>query len=256
MPGSSSVFFSNVPMGSSEESLLGIFERAGRVVSLRLMESRKKNAPFPSMVGFCDYADELAAQAAVASLNGYDLTPTAKLSVKMGDRKRDRDDAATQVVDDNSVQFVQGSMLAAPGDPVQVALNGIPVAQLYEAVEQLRVLSIEQPNVARDLLQSSPQLRYAVVLVLQHAKRVPLALPQDAFSGTSAPAAAEEAAAAPEASSASTSGADAAVKAVEQLSEAELQQIMALSPEDLAALDAPTRAHLTALQTELLRLLQ
>ena len=140
--------------------------------------------------------------------------------------------------------LVPGSSICAPTNPVQAALASMPIATLYEAVEQLRAFAADNPAAAEKLLAGNPQLRLAVVLVMQHAKVLPETLPPEATAALAPSPVAPVA------------GADAAIQALAELSEAELQEIMSLSPEDLAKLPEPTRSQLTAIQTQLKALSQ
>uniref|UniRef100_A0A6U4S9Z7 RRM domain-containing protein n=1 Tax=Neobodo designis TaxID=312471 RepID=A0A6U4S9Z7_NEODS len=250
---SCSIYLSNVHESLSDERLEHVLQRAGRVLSLRLMEPQRRGAAPNTRVGFCDFADNAAAVAAVSIINGFLCPDGSKISAKLSERKRNRDEQE----DDHSKEFVFGSSLAGPGDPIQVALSGIPVPELYEAVEQLRVMALERPAAARQLLAANPQLRYAVTIVLQHAERVPLVLPRGAVLGDAPVAPSQPVADTPVATagSAGQSMQEAAVAAVQELSEVELQRLLGLTEEDFSQQDPATAAHLRALQGEILKLL-
>lgn len=65
-------------------------------------------------------------------------------------------------------------------------LKTTAVEEAYEAVEQLRVLAMERPRDAHHLLQENPALVSAVIMILQHAKRISFGpLPPEAFDATS-----------------------------------------------------------------------
>lgn len=66
-------------------------------------------------------------------------------------------------------------------DPLQASLLRAPEHELSEAVEQLRVLCAEQPDRARMLLETFPQLRRAVCMILQKEEKLPIPLPPEAF---------------------------------------------------------------------------
>ena len=77
---------------------------------------------------------------------------------------------------------------------------------MYEAVEQLRLLALERPTEAALLLEAYPQLRVAVVTILQQAGKIPMGpLPTNALVSlaernelnSATPAAAPAAASAP-----------------------------------------------------------
>jgi hypothetical protein len=251
-----SVFVSSIPKSMSEDRLLEVLQRGGRVVSLRVMVSQKRpgSAPTDTMVAFCDYADSAAAKAAVAVANGFVCPDGTRLAAKLSEKKRPREE---QEQAEN--EFVHGSSLAGPGDPIQVALSQIPPSELYEAVEQLRVLVLERPAAARQLLSTNPQLRYAVALVLQHAGRVPLQLPRVAVLGEAQVAqlqpSADSVTTAPAVASTGQSMRDAAIAAISELSELELHRMLALTDDDLRQHDPVTADYLRSLQAELKKLL-
>jgi hypothetical protein len=249
-----SIYLSNVHESLAEERLEQLLQRAGRVLSLRLMEPQRRGAAPNTRVGFCDFADHAAAVAAVSIVNGFLCPDGSKVAAKLSERKRTREVQE----DDDTKEFVIGTTLAGAGDPIQVALCNIPVPELYEAVEQLRVMALERPAAARQLLGSNPQLRYAVTIVLQHAERVPLSLPRGAVLGDRPAAPAQPSAedgdmVKKEGSESSMQ--EAAVKAVQELSETELQRLLALTEEDFKQQDPATAAHLRSLQGEILKLL-
>ena len=66
-------------------------------------------------------------------------------------------------------------------DPLQASLLRAPEHELREAVEQLRVLCAEQPERAKMLLETFPQLRRAVCMILQKDEKLPIPLPPEAF---------------------------------------------------------------------------
>lgn len=69
----------------------------------------------------------------------------------------------------------------AKRDPLQMSLRAAPPQELSEAVEQLRVMCLEQPDRARILLDTFPQLRRAVCMILQREDKLPIPLPPEAF---------------------------------------------------------------------------
>lgn len=253
-----SVFASNIPDSMSEDAIVELMQRSGRVVSIRMMVSQKRTAAPNTVVAFCDFADAISARSAVSALNGYTFANGTRMAVKLADRKRDRH-ASDEV--DTRVRFVEGSSLGLAGDPIQVALSKLPVEDLYEAVEQLRLLSVERPAVARQLLANNPQLRYAVVLILQHAGRVPLQLPREAIFGEvaashAAPTTAAEAA--PSTGASATPANDMfaeAERAIAQLTQEELTKLLMLTDADFAGFPPAEGAHLRALQAELKKML-
>lgn len=83
------------------------------------------------------------------------------------------------------MQFSRGffdPVLGREDSMVLDVLKRTSTEEAYEAVEQLRVLVMERPEDAQRLLQENPALISAVIMVLQHARRIPFgALPPEAF---------------------------------------------------------------------------
>lgn len=213
-----SVFFRGVPLFVTQKELRPHFESVGRVLEFRLM------GPSPGKdfrYGEVDYADEKTAQEAILRLHGHTFGDRS-MRVALLDsrfRKRGRKDAsgphsfsssgrgggwgsssagvgttpAVPLTDDRGrplMQFSRGffdPVLGREDSMVLEVLKRTATEDAYEAVEQLRVLVIERPEDAQRLLQENPALISAVIMVLQHARRIPFgALPPEAFGTTSA----------------------------------------------------------------------
>lgn len=67
-------------------------------------------------------------------------------------------------------------------DPISQALaQNVSMRDAFDAVEQLRVLSLERPDETKELLDKHPALKVAVIQILQVAGTLPPMLPQEAF---------------------------------------------------------------------------
>lgn len=196
-----SVFFTGVPLSITSAALRPHFESVGRVLDFRLL------GPPPGKdfrYGEVDYADEKTAQVAIQRLNGHTFGERAirVAAVEVRYRKRGRRDDVTgpgrrpppppppslPTVDDRGrpvLQFSKGffdPVLGREDSMVLDVLKRTAVEEAYEAVEQLRVLVMERPRDAHHLLQENPALVSAVIMILQHAKRIPFGpLPAEAF---------------------------------------------------------------------------
>jgi len=71
LPASSSVFVGNVAYETTEEELMALMHEAGPVVSLRLVFDQDTGKP--KGFGFCEFADEPTATAAIRNLNGREI---------------------------------------------------------------------------------------------------------------------------------------------------------------------------------------
>lgn len=254
--GLKSVFFSGVPLGVSERDIRKMFSQAGHVVGFRVMPLIPGKE---FMSGFVDYVDGKSADEAISQLDGH-LFGESKMKVtSAASRKRARQSNTGET--GPLLEFKKGFQnLFLPGDQrIEGALRQLPVADAYEAVEQLRILVLERPEDARSLLEANPQLAVAVVMILQHAGKLPMDhLPEEAVAragGAVAPIAAP-------AASSTTSVKDngqpnaeviAQVMAIiESMDPDDVEQVSKMTPEQLAAIpDEAARKQLEFLQRQL-----
>ena len=209
-----------------------------------------------TLYGFCDYTDALSAKAAVQHLNGKTLggsrirlviarphgPPNPTGGAQDAKRPRDDQDGAAAVE----------TLGLPPTDPLNVALNEIPIAECYEAIEQLRLMVLEAPQDAACLLRDNPQLRVAAVAILQHAGRLPQTLPPEAFEGAPDSATPATSAANVTSSAASSSSpTPETLQLLQALSAEEIDSVIALSAAELASMPAATRAQMAELQRHL-----
>ena len=207
-----------MPIGISERQLRTYFESAGHIIGLRLIQPQQGK---DSQFGFVDFLDPSSATDAVSQLDGLELGgKRLKVSLAAQGRKRDRQDkkgdAAVVAGGDDGEAVMSGPPFALPrgyqnpilgnDNPVDACLIQMPQVELYEAVEQLRLLALERPTEAALLLEAYPQLRVAVVTILQQAGKIPMGpLPTNALVSlaernelnSATPAAAPAAASAP-----------------------------------------------------------
>lgn len=268
-----SVSFTNVPKSVSERELRDLFGRMGRVIGFRLKQGFKGGAAATNY-GEVDFTDVPTAENAARQLNGH-MFGDKQMRVAHGvkTRKRRMPDrfggggggGGAGDADGNQATLEFSRLQRT--DLVKHALTGLPVDVAYEAVEQLRVLCLERPELAEELLRSNPQLLAASVLILQHAGRLPQHLPAEAFSANVALAAAVPGAGvgaavsnsnggdgAATAAASSSSTRDAAVlQLIEALDDEALEQILQLTDEELATMADEERAQLTLVRDYLYR---
>ena len=142
---------------------------------------------------------------------------------------------------------------------IESALRACSVADAYEAVEQLRVLAMDRPEEASRLLARHPQLGVAVVMILQHAGKMPMGpLPPEAISQTLTTVSNETASAAPQAAPVKKHEALSeevvahVMKIVESLPEEQVDRISKMTAEDFAKIPDPAqRLQLQTLQKQL-----
>lgn len=273
--GLKSVFFSGVPLGVTERQLRKMFGQAGHVVAFRIMPLLPGKE---FMSGFVDYVDGKSADEAISQLDGH-LFGESKMKVtSASSRKRARQppgggEGASRQVGDAPVgpfmDFKKGFQnLFLPGDQrIEGALRQLPVADAYEAVEQLRILVLERPDDARALLETNPQLSVAVIMILQHAGKLPMDhLPEEAVirpgNGAGGHTLLSDTAAASSKHNNSENVDGAAAPSAEVIAQVmaiidgmdpdDVEQISNMTPEQLAAIpDEATRKQLEFLQRQL-----
>jgi hypothetical protein len=261
-----SVFFSGVPLGVSERQLRKLFGQSGHIVGFRIMPLLPGKE---FMSGFVDYVDGKSADEAISQLDGH-LFGESKMKVtnasarkrpRQGDRHGGAGSDAQQPTGP-MMDFKKGFQnLFLPGDQrIEGALRQLPVADAYEAVEQLRILVLERPDDARTLLESNPQLAVAVIMILQHAGKLPVDhLPEEAV--VQAGTAGEASVGAPAGSNAEVPPQDEGTSAeviaqvmaiIEGMDPDDVEQISKMTPEQLAAIPDPAaRQQLQFLQKQL-----
>lgn len=178
-----SVYYTGAPLHVTERQLRSLFSQCGHISSFRPLPARD-GADFQS--GYVDYTDAKSVDDAIESLNGHKFESGHSMKVSVSRPKRPRAAPDGSVMTNGAPwEFRRGFVnLVLPGDrSIEQALRKLPVGEAYEAVEQLRILALERPDDARVLLDHNPHLSAAVVLILQHAGKLPLdQLPEEAFA--------------------------------------------------------------------------
>lgn len=260
-----------------------LFSGCGHITGFRLVGP---NPGSPYLFGSVDYMDAKSAADAVqlyhehpfiqesilSELNATEVKMKVTLSTyrkrarafEHGDR---RHTAASTAEDADGGPFLElkpgvVNPILPADKTIENALRTCPIADAYEAVEQLRVLAADRPDEAVQLLAQHPQLGVAVVMILQHAGKMPMGpLPAEALRPTVAAPQAP-----PQASSSSGSAASEnssqetlpdeviahVMKIVASLPEEQVEQISKMTAEDFAKIPDPAqRLQLQTLQKQL-----
>ncbi|WFD42465.1 hypothetical protein MPSI1_001110 [Malassezia psittaci] len=152
----------NIPYDISEEQLVNVFSEVGRVVAFRLV-SDKEQGKFKGY-GFCEYEDAETAASAVRNLNEVEVGGRA-LRLDFADMdpmaENNKDSSRAQ----SMAPFPGGAPLP-PGisstDAITHTIASLPPHQLMDILTQMKSLTNTSPEQARAVLQSNPQLAYAV----------------------------------------------------------------------------------------------
>jgi len=180
-----SIFVGNIPYDATEEQLKEVFKVVGPVVSFRLVVDRETGKP--KGFGFCEYRDAETAHNAMHNLNGYELNGRS-LRVDFAENeksaggapekrgrtggKRDRNPLLPTPAAFPPGIFPSPIMgtVGAPTGPALTAeqqisnvLETMTTHQLYEIMAQIKGMTDQSPEQARQLLMSNPQFAFALL---------------------------------------------------------------------------------------------
>lgn len=178
------VFIGNIPYGVSEEQIMDIFGRTGQVVGFRLVYDKETGQP--KGFGFLEYSDTDSAASAVRNLNDHEIQGrTLRVDYSNDNRGTNQNQNQNQQGESNRVPLPPSHFMNAgppppasalpplppaaelpPGvtavDAISRTLQAMPTPQLLDFISQLKGLTATNPAQANALLQSAPQLGYAV----------------------------------------------------------------------------------------------
>ncbi|WFD31420.1 hypothetical protein MSPP1_002455 [Malassezia sp. CBS 17886] len=252
----------NIPYGISEEQLINVFSEVGRVVEFRLVNDREQGK-FKGY-GFCEFEDTETAASAVRNLNNVDVggrplrLDFAEMD-PMADSERRGADRRTRAGAGAGLPPMPAGLPLPPGVPATDAITQtiatLPPNQLMDILTQMKGLIVTNKEQARALLQSNPQLAYAVFhamvmmnvvdpAVLQRVLAESGAEPRPAPAPTPAPLPAR-----PAITAAPTPPPAAAPNLDEQQRQL-LQQVLQLTPEQISVLPPDQRASILQLKAQ------
>ncbi|KAH7101686.1 hypothetical protein BKA62DRAFT_702877 [Auriculariales sp. MPI-PUGE-AT-0066] len=179
------VFVGNVPYNMGEEQLIDVFRRVGQVVGFRLVFDRETGKP--KGFGFAEFADHETALSAVRNLNNVEVDgrplridladsdpflegkTTTRGELPAGDQPNRSTTRHGNAVDD----FLSTIPTGVPIPPGQTSLDVITHSiaqmrqpQVFELLAQMKNYVVTQPDQARKLLSTHPQLAYALFQTL------------------------------------------------------------------------------------------
>lgn len=165
-----SVFVGNISYEVGEDQLKQVFSQVGPVVHLRLVHDRETGKP--KGYGFCEYADPQTAESAIRNLNGYELNGRSLRvdSAAGGDRSADE---VQQLQAAFAAQQQEAQAQESPYGPdvepdkapeaISRSVASLPPEQMFELMKQMKQCVHNNPNEAKNLLMSNPQLAYALL---------------------------------------------------------------------------------------------
>ncbi|KAK6528141.1 hypothetical protein TWF281_009392 [Arthrobotrys megalospora] len=181
-------FIGNIPYGLSEEQIVDIFSKVGQVLSFRLVYDRDTGKP--KGFGFAEYADAEIAASAVRNLDNFEIMGR-KLRVDFShEGDKDAQDGYEPPAAGNSRGNAAGGSAANAGsssgasllpqlppgadvpanleapDMISKTLETLPPAQLLDVISQMKQLALSDPAKCMELLRKAPQLCYAIFQAL------------------------------------------------------------------------------------------
>ncbi|KAF3923346.1 hypothetical protein ABW21_db0204103 [Orbilia brochopaga] len=197
-------------VGLSEEQIIDIFSKVGQVLSFRLVYDRDTGKP--KGFGFAEYADAEIAASAVRNLDNYEIMGR-KLRVDFsheGDKDA-QDGYEPPAAGASSRGNAPGGAntggsagasllpqlppgvdvppnLEAP-DVISKTLETLPPAQLLDVISQMKQLALSDPAKCLELLRKAPQLCYAIFQALLLMNLVDSSILSQVIESSGAPAA-------------------------------------------------------------------
>ena len=169
------VFVGNIAFDATEDELKTLFSSVGPVVTMRIVHDRDtgKRKGF----GFAEYSDAETALSAVRNLNDIDFHGR-QLRVNIADQESKNSNESAM----SRKRKAQGGSSAASGvphadsapmvhlppvsDPIAHHIEGLGRSELFELVTQAKGLFATQPEEAKRLVTSQPQIFRALELAL------------------------------------------------------------------------------------------
>ncbi|KAJ9449295.1 Cleavage stimulating factor 64 [Diplonema papillatum] len=165
-PNCNQVIVGNIPEGMDKEALRPIMEEVGRVKQLDLVyhPSRRGDNKMPRHkgYGFCEYFETAAKDAAIRNLSKRNING-AFLRIRSADGGRDH------AMKTYEAEVKEAPRLDLEGNmPIAQALRKLTLAEVYEAMEQMKQFIDDQEDKASLILRDNPQLGMALLQVLYY----------------------------------------------------------------------------------------
>lgn len=179
-----SVFVGNIPYEATEDELKAIFARVGPVVSLRLMYD--KDTRQPKGFGFIEYRDIETAYSCMRNLNDveyggrpmrvdwadHELRNAESVKKVLSTSNAEVSERTEKIVAEKLQEFrgkISDEMMDVvnegmkPHRDIAQIVDQLSKDQLVLFLNELKRLTLEQPDLARAFLESHPQIKVAAV---------------------------------------------------------------------------------------------
>ena len=161
-PPSVKIMVKNIPEYVNDAQLRPIFEEAGTVRKLDMMYNAKGTHK-----GYCfvEYADEESKNAAVRNLSSRMVNGVSLNIIDMGsaDEKRHSREYERELRTVPRVELPDECKSV-----VADALRRLPLSQAFEAMEQMKQLTLENQSDAKAILDRCPQLSHAMLYMMYY----------------------------------------------------------------------------------------
>jgi cleavage stimulation factor subunit 2 len=161
--GRNDVFVGNVAFSTTEEQLSEVFSEVGRVVRVRI--ATDPETMNPRGFAFIEYQDHQAALSAIRNMNDFELNGR-KIRVNFSNPSHLEPLAGKLGMDVPSSQALQKQDISAGTIAVAEALKGMSKGELYDVIVRLKEISDRDPEEARRILSGHPQLQEAILFAM------------------------------------------------------------------------------------------
>jgi cleavage stimulation factor subunit 2 len=160
------IFVGNLDFNTTEEQLHQIFSEVGRLVRVRMVTDQDTGKP--RGFAFVEFEDPQAALSAIRNMNDFELngrrirvnfSNSSHLEALAGKLGMDLPNTQTQQTNSAAPQAV-GTLAVAE------ALKAMTKGELYDVVEKLKEIADRDPEDARRILNSHPQLPEAILFAM------------------------------------------------------------------------------------------
>jgi len=168
---------------TTEEQLATIFSEIGKLVKIRMVTDQETGKP--RGFAFVEYEEPQAALSAIRNLNGYELngrqirvnfsnsshleTLAEKLGMDMQGHTNKNHSSSTG---SNNQQHQQTLIDDGGAKAVADSLKSLTKSEMYDVISQLKTIADKDPDEARRLLCSHPQLPEAVLYLMSKLEMV------------------------------------------------------------------------------------
>lgn len=165
------VFVGNLSFNTTEEQLHQAFSEIGRVINVRLVTDVETGKP--RGFAFVEFQDPQAALSAIRNMNDYELngrrlrvnfSNSSHLEVLAGKLGMDLSQQTQRPAAHQQPQ--QPAATSSGTNTVAESLKGMSKAEMYDVIEKLKEIADRDPDEARRIISSHPQLPEALLFLM------------------------------------------------------------------------------------------